>query len=216
MNLLSRPSNGLTVLDLCCGAGGLSMGYHLAGFHVIGVDKHPMPNYPFAFHQADALEYLAAITASGEIERYDLVHASWPCQHFARVTAWRGSRDDHDDLLTPGRELLQKSGRPHVMENVPEAPLRADYLLCGTQFGLGVKRHRAFETSWHGGGELLPPCWHRPGLLPFGHKGERAYADAMGCTWMTNREGRQAVPPAYSEWIGRQFLAHTTPTQEAA
>lgn len=202
----TRQPNGLTVLDLCCGAGGLSWGYWLAGYDVVGVDKYPMPNYPFTFHQADALEYLAAITTSGEIEKYALVHASWPCQAFANVTQWRGSHADHEDLLTPGRELMTASGRPGVIENVPEAPLRPDYLLCGSQFGLRVRRHRSFETSWGGGGDLLPPCWHHKGLLPFMHKGERAYADAMGCTWMSNTEARQAVPPAYSEWIGRQFL----------
>lgn len=206
-DLPDRPPNGLTVLDLCCGAGGLSMGYYLAGFDIVGIDINPQPNYPFTFHQADALEYLATAITSGEIDGYDLVHASWPCQYFANVTRWRGSRDDHEDLLTPGRELMDKSGRPWIIENVPEAPLRPDYLLCGSQFGINVKRHRAFETSWGGGGGLLPPCWHHRGLLPFMHKGERAYADAMGCTWMSNFEARQAVPPAYSEWIGQQFLA---------
>jgi len=211
---MTRPANGRTLLDLCCGAGGLSMGYHLAGFDIVGVDLHPMPNYPFAFHQADALEYLGRITTSGEIERYDLVHASWTCQRWARVTSWRGSRADHDDLLTPGKKLMQACGRPWVVENVPEAAwagaLRPDYLLCGSQFGLKVRRHRAFETSWGGGGELLPPCWHPKGrnkLMAFEHKDERAYADAMGCTWMNKTEARQAVPPAYSEWIGRQFVA---------
>lgn len=207
-NLPPREPNGLTVLDLCSGAGGLSMGYHLAGYEVTGVDLHPMPNYPFPFHQADALDYLDRITQTGEIEKYDLVHASWPCQHFANVTNWRGSQADHEDLLAPGRELMIASGRPWVIENVPEAPLRPDYLLCGSQFGLRVRRHRSFETSWGGGGDLLPPCWHHKGLLPFMHKGERAYADAMGCTWMTKHEARQAVPPAYSEWIGRQYLTH--------
>jgi len=108
----TRTPNGLTVLDLCSGAGGLAWGYWLAGFDVVGVDKYPMPNYPFEFHQADALEYLAAITASGEIKKYALVHASWPCQYFANVTQWRGSRDDHEDLLTPGRELMIASGLP--------------------------------------------------------------------------------------------------------
>ncbi|MEV1047232.1 DNA cytosine methyltransferase [Streptomyces sp. NPDC049916] len=207
-----RKPNGLRVLDLCCGAGGLSMGYHLAGYDVVGVDVNPQPNYLFTFHQADALDYLAAITASGEIERYDLVHASWPCQNKARVTAWRGSRDDHPDLITPGRELQAACGRPWLIENVPEASwdgtLRPDYLLCGSQFGLNVRRHRVFETSWGGGGDLLSPCWHHKGLLAFEHKGERAYADAMGCTWMTNVEARQAVPPAYTQWIGHQFLTH--------
>jgi hypothetical protein len=183
------------------------MGYHLAGFDVTGVDNRPQPNYPFTFHQADALEYLERITRTGEVERYALIHSSWPCQYFANVTQWRGSQKNHEDLLTPGRLLMDAAGRPRVIENVPEAPLRPDYLLCGSQFGLNVRRHRAFETSWGTGGDLLPPCWHRKGLLAFEHKGERAYADAMGCTWMTNLEARQAVPPAYSEWIGRQFLS---------
>lgn len=217
-HLPPREPNGLAVLDVCCGAGGLSMGYHLAGFEVVGVDIVPQPNYPFTFHQADALEYLAGITASGEIERYAFTHASWPCQNKARVTAWRGRREDHPDLITPGRQLQRATGIPWVIENVPEAAwdgtLRPDYILCGSQFGLKVRRHRVFETSWGGGGDLLPPCWHPKGrnkLMSFEHKDERAYADAMGCTWMTNLEARQAVPPTYSEWIGRQFLAHQTP-----
>jgi DNA (cytosine-5)-methyltransferase 1 len=195
---LRRP-NGLRVLDLCCGAGGLSMGYYLAGFDVVGVDNRPQPNYPFTFHQADALTF--------PLDGFDLVHASWPCEHFAKVTAWRGRHDNHPDLLTPGRKRLEASGLPWVMENVPEAPLRPDYLLCGTQFGLKVRRHRGFETSWGGGGDLVPPCWHHKNLLAFAHKGERAYADAMGCTWMTNLEARKAVPPAYTQFIAAQFLA---------
>ncbi|MEH6374590.1 DNA cytosine methyltransferase [Streptomyces sp. KLMMK] len=194
---LRRP-NGLRVLDLCCGAGGLSMGYYLAGFDVTGVDIRPQPNYPITFHQADALTF--------PLDGFDLVHASWPCQRYARVTAWRGRREEHPDLLAPGRERLAGSGVPSVIENVPEAPLRPDYLLCGTQFGLRVRRHRAFETSWGGGGDLVPPCWHRKDLLAFEHKAERAYADAMGCTWMSNLEARQAVPPAYTQWIAAQFL----------
>ncbi|MET9961468.1 DNA cytosine methyltransferase [Streptomyces sp. NPDC006326] len=182
------------------------MGYHLAGFEVVGVDNRPQPNYPFTFHQANALTF--------PLDGFDLIHASWPCQHFARVTAWRGSRDDHPDLLTPGRERLQASGIPWVIENVPESPLRPDYLLCGSQFGLNVRRHRTFETSWAGGGDLLPPCWHHKGLLAFEHKNERAYADAMGCTWMNKTEARQSVPPAYTHWIATQYLTHTR--QEAA
>jgi DNA (cytosine-5)-methyltransferase 1 len=196
------------------------MGYHLAGFEVVGVDIAPQPNYPFTFHQADALEYLPELVASGEIETFDLVHASWPCQNKARVTAWRGSREAHPDLISPGRRAMQTAGLPWVIENVPEAAwdgtLRPDYLLCGTQFGLPVRRHRVFETSWGGGGDLLPPCWHRRPLLAFEHKGERAYADAMGCTWMTNLEARQAVPPAYTGWIAEQFLALTATDGRAA
>lgn len=201
--LPDRPSNGLRVLDACCGAGGLSMGYWLAGFDVTGVDLHPMPNYPFPFVQADAVQYVA-----DHGHEYDLIHGSWPCERYANVTKWRGNPDDHPDLIPVGRQVMQATGRPWAIENVPEAPIRPDYLLCGSQFGLQVKRHRAFETSWHGGGDLVAPCWHPRTLLPFGHKGERAYADAMGCTWMTNREARKAVPPAYSQWIAEQFLAH--------
>jgi DNA (cytosine-5)-methyltransferase 1 len=202
---LRRP-NGLRVLDLCCGAGGLSMGYYLAGFDVVGVDNRPQPNYPFTVVQADGLDYCA-----DNGHTFDLVHGSWPCERYAKVTRWRGNPDDHPDLIGPGRQVMQATGRPWVMENVPETAtaglLRPDYLLCGTQFGLKVRRHRAFETSWGGGGDLVPPCWHRPGLLAFAHNGERAYADAMGCTWMTNLEARKAVPPAYTQFIAAQFLA---------
>ncbi|MER7968542.1 DNA cytosine methyltransferase [Streptomyces sp. NPDC096080] len=203
---LRRP-NGLRVLDLCSGAGGLSMGYYLAGFDVVGVDNRPQPNYPFAFVQADALDYCAA-----HGHTFDLVHGSWPCERYATVTRWRGNPHDHPDLVAPGRQAMQATGRPWVMENVPETAtagiLRPDYLLCGTQFGLDVRRHRAFETSWGGGGDLVAPCWHRRNLLAFTHKNERAYADAMGCTWMTSLEARKAVPPAYTHWIARQYLTH--------
>jgi DNA (cytosine-5)-methyltransferase 1 len=201
---LRRP-NGLRMLDVCCGAGGLSMGYYLAGFDVVGVDIHPQPNYPFPFIQADGLDYTAQ-----HGHAFDLVHGSWPCERYAAVTKWRGNPSDHPDLVGPGREVMQATGRPWVMENVPETAaaglLRPDYLLCGTQFGLNLRRHRVFETSWGGGGDLMAPCWHRKGLLAFEHKGERAYADAMGCTWMTNLEARKAVPPAYTQWIATQFL----------
>ncbi|WP_230195085.1 DNA cytosine methyltransferase [Streptomyces coriariae] len=201
-----RRSNGLRMLDVCCGAGGLSMGYYLAGFDVVGVDNRPQPNYPFPFVQADGIDYTAE-----HGHTFDLVHGSWPCERYATVTRWRGNPNDHPDLIGPGRDVMQATGRPWVIENVPETAtagiLRPDYLLCGTQFGLNLRRHRAFETSWGGGGDLIAPCWHRKGLLAFEHKGERAYADAMGCTWMTSLEARKAVPPAYTQWIAMQFLA---------
>ncbi|MFI9269817.1 DNA cytosine methyltransferase [Kitasatospora sp. NPDC052896] len=206
--LPARPWNGLRVLDLFCCAGGAGMGYHLAGFDVTGVDIQPQPNYPFTFVQGDALKY-----AQEHAHRFDLVHASPPCQYYARVTRWRGNADSHPNLIAPTRTLLSTTGRPWVIENVPGAPLRADFLLCGSMFGLRVRRHRLFETSWHAA-QLTAPCDHRA-LLPFAHKDERAFADAMGCTWMTNKEGRQAIPPAYTDLIGRQatveLLAHTTP-----
>ncbi|MFF0028923.1 DNA cytosine methyltransferase [Streptomyces avermitilis] len=197
------------LLDLFCCQGGAAKGYADAGFDVTGVDNRPQPNYPFTFVQADGLEYCAAYGHT-----FDLVHGSWPCERYAVVTRWRGNPDDHPDLIGPGRQVMQATGRPWVMENVPETAtarlLRPDYILCGSQFGLRVRRHRVFQTSWGGGGELLPPCWHPRGrnkLMSFEHKDERAYANAMGCTWMTSLEARKAVPPAYTQWIATQFLA---------
>jgi hypothetical protein len=190
------------LLDLFCGAGGAAMGYHLAGFDVVGVDINPQPRYPFEFHRADALTF--------PLDGFDAVHASPTCQTFARVTAWRGHRGNHPDQLNPMLERLADAQVPWVVENVPEAPLRPDYLLCGTQFGLVVRRHRIFQRGNWTAYELMPPCQcHRnPRLLPFMHKGERAYADAMECGWMTNREARQAIPPAFARHIGGQLMAH--------
>ncbi len=200
------------ILDLFSGAGGCARGYQQAGFEVTGVDLYPQPRYAGDhFILGDALEYLATADLTG----FDAIHASPPCQAYAGVTAWRGNRDDHPDLLAATRTALEATGLPWVIENVPEAPIRPDLLLCGSQFGLAVKRHRAFETSWKAF-SLIQPCQHR-GLLPFMHKGERAYADALGCGWMTNREGRQAIPPAYTAHVGALLADHiraTPPTKE--
>ncbi|MFE1081741.1 DNA cytosine methyltransferase [Nocardiopsis alba] len=198
------------LLDLFSCAGGAAMGYYQAGFEVIGVDITEQPRYPFEHHVGDALEFVA-----DQGYEFDAIHASPPCQTYANVTAWRGNQKDHPDLLAPTRDALIATGLPWVIENVPEAPLRPDLLLCGSMFGLNVRRHRAFETSWHAF-QLTSPCYHHPGLLPFEHKGERAYAHAMGCTWMTNVEGRQAVPPAYTQHIGQELLALLTTSEEAA
>jgi hypothetical protein len=195
MDSLRKPR----IIDGFSCAGGAGWGYHLAGYEVVGVDVASQPNYPFEFVQGDAIEF---IKEHGH--EFDAIHASPPCQHAARVTAWRGSRDNHPNLIPATREALLASGLPWVMENVPEADLRVDLLLCGSQFDLKVRRHRVFEASF----PLTPhsaPHRHE-GLLPFMHKGERAYADAMGCTWMSSKEGRQAIPPAYTEFIGLQLL----------
>jgi len=184
------------------------MGYHRAGFDVIGVDITEQPNYPYDFVQGDALQWLN----SGIPSAITAIHASPPCQFYANVTAWRGEPDNHANLIPATRQALENTGRPWVIENVPEAPLRPDYLLCGSMFGLNIKRHRAFETSWHAH-QFTSPCSHHRDLLPFMHKGERAYADALGCYWMTSREAREAVPPVYTEYIGAQLL--TTPKDAA-
>jgi hypothetical protein len=196
---MTRPR----LLDAFCGAGGATRGYQQAGFRVFGVDIAPQPNYVGDdFQQGDALDFIAARGAE-----FDAIHASPPCQHYARVTRWRGDSGDHPDLVAATRTALEQTGRPWVIENVLEAPIRRDTVLCGSMFGLSVRRHRAFETSWRAF-SLMRPCGHRSDDLAFMHKGERAYADALGCGWMTAREGREAIPPAFTAYVGEQLLAH--------
>jgi hypothetical protein len=199
---MSRPR----LVDLFCSAGGATKGYQRAGFHVTGVDIRPQPNYcGDEFVQADALEFMAE-----RWREFKAAHASPTCQTRARVTAWRGSREDHPDTLTPTLAMLRALPILWVVENVPEAAadgtLRPDLFLCGTMFGLSIKRHRVFETS-RPVLQLTQPCGSHRHVLPFIHKNERAFADAMGCTWMSNKEARQAIPPAYTEYIGRLVLS---------
>lgn len=187
----------MRLLDLFCGAGGASKGYADAGFEVVGVDIDAQKYYPYEFHQADAMTY--------PLEGFDVIHASPPCQHYANVTRWRGNQDDHPDLLGLTLERLATNGAPYVIENVPGAPMEPDLILCGSMFGLKVRRHRWFLTDPALSMQGLV-CNHQKDDLPFMHKGERAYADAMGCDWMSAMRGRQAIPPAYTEFIGRQLM----------
>lgn len=193
----------MRLLDLFCGAGGAAMGYHRAGFTVTGIDINPQPNYPFEFWQADATK----VPLGG----FDAIHASPPCQHYAPVTRWRGTADDHPDLYAPTRARLEAAGVPWVIENVPHAPFEPDVVLCGSMFGLPIRRHRWFigQPSLN---PWVQPCTHRATDLAFDHGGtsstESEYRDAMGCGWMTVKESRNAIPPAYTEWVGRQLRAH--------
>ncbi|TKK86453.1 DNA cytosine methyltransferase [Herbidospora galbida] len=214
------------LLDLFCCAGGAGMGYHLAGFDVTGVDVKPQPNYPFAFRQGDALEYLAA-----HGHEYDVIHASPPCQFYTSLRHLH-PHDHHPDLIGPTRDLLIRSGRPWVMENVPDAPMPGALVLCGSEFALTarcrdgktrwLKRHRLFETSEFLMGAGGCHCGRRPiggvygtggrGPMPNGsykfHRSEAA--DAMGIDWMTMRELTQAIPPAYTRFIGETLVADLT------
>ena len=193
------------------------MGYHRAGFEVVGVDIKPQPRYPFEFHQADALAY--------PLEGFDVIHASPPCQvhvkGWAAVAKSRGHRYDHVDLIPETRDRLKTSRAPWVIENVPGAPIRPDVVLCGSAFGLEVRRHRWFEASvplqpWslscnhgypvagvygHGRGRRGA----NPGMLP---DTAGVWERAMGIDWMSREGLRQAIPPAYTEWIGAQLMAH--------
>jgi len=205
------------LLDLFCGAGGAAMGYHQAGFDVIGVDIVPQPHYPFEFVQADALTI--------PLDGFDAIHASPPCQFASALNRAVGNRTDHANLIPATRGHLLAAGAPYVVENVPGARRflnGAHVELCGASFGLEVLRHRVFECSFP---VLVPPCQHRPGgaadgtYVMFGGRSPRApgrripprasdreWRDAAGLAWMTVRESRQAIPPAYTQHIG-EYLA---------
>lgn len=201
------------LLDLFCGAGGASMGYHRAGWEVVGVDIKPQPRYPFDFVQADAMTF--------PLDGFDAIHASPPCQLFSRAGRLReaqGGKPSSLDLLTPIRPLIQATGLPYIIENVAGAPLEGVFM-CGSSFGLGVRRHRIFES------DLLllgAPCQHKDQGRPVGvyhvlgdevpHGGKTAETleqaqEAMGIDWMEWHELKESIPPAYTEHLGRQLMA---------
>lgn len=207
------------LLVLFCGAGGGSMGYHRAGFDVTGVDIHAQPRYPFEFHRGDAMEIGWYVNAPGLHWQYDAIHASPPCQ--AYTLAQRIQKINHPDLIGPVRRMLQASGVPWVIENVPGAPLRNPITLCGGMFGLGVDRDRLFESSI--AIPQPPHPTHRPtvkmGRPPepdkviqvVGHfSGVQFARDAMGIDWMTRDELKEAVPPAYLEYVGKYLMEAIT------
>jgi len=197
----------MRLLDLFCGAGGAAYGYHLAGFDdIVGVDIKLQPRYPFEFVQADALDYVAE-----HGQEFDVIHASPPCQAFTNARVIHGR--EHPDLLTPTRDSLDRVGKPWVIENVPGAPMRVDLMLCGSMFGESrLKRHRWFEFWAVLPLMLLPPCGHSKQIVSvFGHGGHRYHGvaewrEVMGIDWMIRDELAQAIPPAYTEWIGSKIL----------
>lgn len=249
----------MRLLDLFCGAGGAGMGYYRAGFEVVGVDHKPQKRYPFEFVQGDALEY-----AAQHGHKFDAIHASPPCQAHSRITP-ANSVHKHPDLIPDTRRVLGSLGLPYIIENVGGAPLQNAIMLCGSQFGLKVYRHRFFESNVY----LMMPAHqpHRDNTPPAGHgvsdKGfisitsgghgipahllpvlqqimerNQAYIDraghsrsyvsakgfisvtgngfgageyarfAMGIDWMTNKELSQAIPPAYTEYLGKQLMMY--------
>ena len=202
----------MRLLDLFCGAGGAGMGYHRAGFEVVGVDIVNQPRYPFTFIQADALEYCAT-----HGHEFDVIHASPPCQAWSKETAMQ-YRGNHPKLIEPTREALAATGKPFVIENVPGArhELRNPVMFCGSMFGLRVWRHRYFEFHPELF-TLMPPCNHSfvPVLVTgtTRRKGCRRVdppvalrRSAMGIDWPMRVAGLdEAIPPAYTEFIGRQL-----------
>jgi len=204
----------MRALDLFCGAGGASEGLRRAGFEVVGVDLEPQPRYPFTFHCADALTF--------PLDGYDLIWSSPPCQAYSCGAGMNGTRHLHPDLIAAVRERMP-SGIPWVIENIMPAAsrLRSPFMLCGAMFGLGVFRHRLFETSFPVLAPMHPRHAGRIGDGRYhtvtGHAGGSSRRDgwkggtvkdwrrAMGIEWMTGDELAEAIPPAYSEWIALQL-----------
>jgi DNA (cytosine-5)-methyltransferase 1 len=229
---MNRPK----LLDLFCGAGGAGMGYHRAGFDVVGVDIAPQRHYPFEFVQGDALDYVASCG-----HMFDAIHASPRCQIHSQITP---DKSKHVDMIPATREALERLRKPYVIENVYGAlkSMRSPIMLCGSQFGLKVYRHRLFESNvmlfmpnhvphhdntpraGHGisdkgfisvtsGGKTVDigkaAKWlnEKGYMTVVGHFGGADYARfAMGIEWMNARELAQAIPPAYTEYIGRQLM----------
>lgn len=204
----------LRLLDLFCCQGGASQGYAAAGFEVVGIDIDPQPRYPFEFIQADA----TTVNPEWIAQNFDAVHASPPCQ--AHSKAWKINKREHPRLIEPTRALLVAAGLPYVIENVEDArdELLDPLTLCGAMFGLHTYRHRLFETTFPvevpehpehaartakmgrpvAAGEYMHIVGNFSGV-------DRARA-VMGMPW-ANRDGlREAIPPAYTEFIGRQLL----------
>lgn len=210
---MTRPR----IADLFCGAGGAAKGLHNAGFEVVGFDIKPQKNYPYEFHEADALEV--------DLSGFDAVWASPPCQ--AYVDHNKNKESNHPKLIGPTIDALEANGSPYVIENVIGDVLGANLMLCGTMFNLLVLRHRFFRCSFP------PPmspftCTHEgkvacgdyADVYSFGAHGPRGtdgvrrgkpkpgpdWGMAMGIDWMKREELTQAIPPAYAEFLGKQLL----------
>lgn len=217
----------IRVLDLFCGEGGAAYGYSLASgsLDITGIDAQPMVRYPFRFVQADALEYLES--HGGE---YDFIHASPPCQAHSNMTHRGKGHAAHRDYIADTRALLVASGKPYVIENVVHAPLIAPITLCGSSFGLRVRRHRLFESNvpivgkpcehaWQDESRIFTMYqhyrWYQSGVVAVygagGRKGCEHWNDAMGIHWMTRKGIVQAIPPAYTEYIGAQMFRLIAP-----
>ena len=191
------------------------MGWHRAGYEVVGVDHLPQPDYPFEFHQADALTF--------PLDGFNAWHASPPCQSSTALTKGTNQGRKYPDLIAATRARLATVPGPTVLENVQGAKVRRDVVLCGEMFGLDVIRHRYFETSWpvqqppHPAHRGRVRGWRHgvyfdgPYLAVYGEGGGKGsvaeWQAAMGIDWTDDRRSiAEAIPPAYTEYIGAQML----------
>ena len=209
IRVINQMDNRPRLLDLFSGAGGAAMGYYRAGFRIVGVDINPQKHYPFEFHQADAMTY--------PLEGFDVIHASPPCQGYSRTNA--KCRCNHPRMIEAVRQRL--AGKRYVIENVQEARgfLINPVMLCGSMFLLPIHRHRYFESSVEIF-SLLPKCRVDGKTVyitgtPRPKDGSarkdppaRVKREAMGTPWMTIKEMDEAIPPAYTFWIGTQLMEY--------
>lgn len=232
------------LLDLFCGPGFAARGYALAGWEVVGIDIEPQPFYPFEFHHADALRALEVLIDGAwdvvdgvfPVRPFGGIHASPPCFRYSSITAVSGTPTDHPDLVGPTRDLLERTGLPWVMENVPRSPLRSPYVICGASMACRttddryrLKRHRHFETNFP---LVVPPCTcssdRRVVLGVYGggtSQATRIRANPNGgnTNKANTRQARElygieeplprtalnlGFPPRYTELVGQQMLAH--------
>ena len=218
--LMSDSQRKPRLLDLFCKAGGGSVGYHIAGFEVVGVDIKKQKRYPYEFIQADALDIFKD---KDFLASFDVIAASPPCQTHSSTKHLRnaqGKGTDKVDLIPQTREALIASGKPYVIENVPGAPLIDPVQCCGSSWGLKVRRHRLFESNVKLVGSI---CKHKEQGRPVGVYGsmrdeipggghtaktiEQA-REAMGIDWMIWGELVEAIPPMYTWFLGTQVMGH--------
>lgn len=203
------------LLDLFCGAGGAARGYYEAGFEVTGVDIKRQPNYPYNFYERDTMDVLR----SEDLSHFDVIHASPPCQAYSQnrfTSEQKGA--NYPDLIAEVRTLLRATGKPYIIENVQGASLEYPVMLCGTQFGLKVFRHRFFESN------VMMFCpTHLPHVDKACRQGTKPQKEnefmtitgnfsgveqgkkAMGIDWMKRSELTQAIPPEFTKYLGHQL-----------
>lgn len=202
------------LLDLYCGGGGAGYGYQQAGFDVTGVDINPQPKHKGNFIQADAIQYLISY---GHL--YDVIHASPPCQAYSiAAMQFRNQGKQYPDLIQTTRHYLIQSGKPYIIENVPNSPLLNPIILCGTMFDIRTYRHRLFESNLyieqpHHPQHIHPntPMGRKPKPNEFiqyvGHfSGVKEVQEMTGLTWLGQKELAQSIPPQYTKYIGEYIL----------
>jgi DNA (cytosine-5)-methyltransferase 1 len=210
----------MKLLDLFCGVGGASVGYAQAGFEVHGVDLKHGKRYPFTYLRADVLDVLRD---DEFIQQFDVIHASPPCQTHSITQHLRnaqGKSTSKIDLIPETRAALIASGKPYIIENVVGSPLINPIQLCGSSFGLQVRRHRLFESNMKLQGSK---CNHKAQGRPVGvygslndeipNGGRTAKTidearKAMGMDWAIWTELVEAIPPAFTKYLGEQLRRH--------